>query len=68
LIAARRTNTLVLVHRAQLLDQWRERLAAFLNLSIDSIGQIGAGKKKTGTVSDQHRNYGFYCVVLPEAA
>jgi superfamily II DNA or RNA helicase len=40
-IAARRTNTLVLVHRAQLLDQWRERLAAFLDLPIDSIGQIG---------------------------
>ena len=51
LIAARRTNTLVLVHRAQLLDQWRERLAAFLDLSIDSIGQFAGGKKKcTGIV------------------
>ena len=46
-IAARRTNTLVLVHRAQLLDQWRERLASFLDLPIDSIGQIGGGKTKT---------------------
>jgi superfamily II DNA or RNA helicase len=45
-IAARRTNTLVLVHRAQLLDQWRERLAAFLDLSIDSIGQIGAERTR----------------------
>ena len=52
LIAARRTNTLVLVHRAQLLDQWRERLAAFLDLSIDSIGQIGAGKSKTTGIVD----------------
>jgi superfamily II DNA or RNA helicase len=37
---------LVLVHRRQLLDQWRERLAAFLNISKKDIGQIGGGKKK----------------------
>jgi hypothetical protein len=50
-IAARRTNTLVLVHRAQLLGQWRERLASFFDLPIDSIGQIGGGKtKQTGIV------------------
>ena len=29
MIAARKTNTLVLVHRRQLLDQWRERLSIF---------------------------------------
>ena len=51
-IAARRTNTLVLVHRAQLLDQWRERLAAFLDLPIDSIGQIGGGKTKQSGIID----------------
>jgi superfamily II DNA or RNA helicase len=39
LIAARKTNILILVHRAQLLDQWRERLAAFLDLPIDQIGR-----------------------------
>ena len=51
LIAARRTNTLVLVHRAQLLDQWRERLAAFLDLPIERIGQISGGKaKRTGNI------------------
>ena len=51
LIGARRTNTLVLVHRAQLLDQWRERLAAFLDVPIDRIGQIGGGKtKRTGSI------------------
>jgi superfamily II DNA or RNA helicase len=51
LIAARRTNTLVLVHRAQLLDQWRERLAAFLELPIERIGQISGGKtKRTGVI------------------
>jgi superfamily II DNA or RNA helicase len=41
----------VLVHRAQLLDQWRERLAAFLDLPIDRIGQISGGKsKRTGNI------------------
>ncbi len=43
-IAARKVNTLVLVHRRQLLDQWRERLSMFLNLLPSSIGQIGGGK------------------------
>ena len=32
LIAHRATNTLVLVHRQQLLDQWIERLATFLGV------------------------------------
>jgi superfamily II DNA or RNA helicase len=44
LIAHRRVNTLVLVHRQQLLDQWRERLAMFLGVPVKSIGQIGGGK------------------------
>jgi superfamily II DNA or RNA helicase len=49
LIAARNVNTLVLVHRAQLLDQWRERLATFLGIPKKSIGQIGGAKaKRTG--------------------
>ncbi len=48
MIAARKTNTLVLVHRRQLLDQWRERLAIFLDLPLKSIGQIGAGRRKPG--------------------
>ena len=51
LIAQRRVNTLVLVHRQQLMDQWRERLALFLGLPIERLGQIGGGKKKvTGFV------------------
>ena len=44
LIAQRKVNTLVVVHRQQLLDQWRARLATFLNLPATSIGQIGGGK------------------------
>jgi hypothetical protein len=51
LIAKRAVNALVLVHRQQLLDQWRERLSMFLDLLIDDIGQIGAGKtKRTGKI------------------
>jgi len=52
LIAARKVNTLILVHRRQLLDQWRERLAAFLNLPIKSIGQIGGGRRRANGVID----------------
>lgn len=51
LIAARKVNTLVLVHRQQLLDQWQERLAMFLNMPANSIGQIGGGKtNRTGCI------------------
>jgi len=52
LIAARKVNTLVLVHRRQLLDQWRERLATFLNLPVKSIGQIGGGRHRPGGLID----------------
>ncbi len=46
LIAARGTNTLVLVHRRQLMDQWRERLAAFLERPIGAIGAVGGGRAR----------------------
>jgi superfamily II DNA or RNA helicase/very-short-patch-repair endonuclease len=46
LIARRGVNTLVLVHRQQLLEQWVERLSAFLGLPIKQIGQLGGGRKK----------------------
>jgi superfamily II DNA or RNA helicase len=46
LIASRKVNTLVLVHRQQLLDQWHARLATFLGLPEKSIGQIGGGAAK----------------------
>jgi superfamily II DNA or RNA helicase len=50
-IARRGVNTLVLVHRRQLLDQWRERLAFFLGIDAKEIGVIAGGKKSpTGTV------------------
>ena len=51
LIAERKVNTLILVHRQQLMDQWRERLKMFLDLPGESIGQIGGGKSnRTGCV------------------
>ena len=51
LIAARGVNTLVLVHRRQLLDQWVERLATFLDVTEKDIGRIGGGRKKpTGRI------------------
>ncbi len=46
MIASRKVNTLVLVHRQQLLDQWHARLAMFLNLPAKSIGQVGGGKNE----------------------
>ncbi|KXV03233.1 DEAD/DEAH box helicase [Caballeronia megalochromosomata] len=44
MIARRGVNTLVLVHRRELLDQWRERLQSFLRLDPRAIGTIGGGK------------------------
>jgi superfamily II DNA or RNA helicase len=50
-IARRGVNTLVLVHRRQLLDQWRERLSVFLGIDLKAIGVIAGGKKSpTGAV------------------
>jgi superfamily II DNA or RNA helicase/very-short-patch-repair endonuclease len=46
LIAKRGVNTLVLVHRRQLLDQWIERLSAFLGVPASSIGRIGGGRSR----------------------
>ncbi|MER9877370.1 DEAD/DEAH box helicase family protein [Mesorhizobium sp. M0195] len=51
LIAHRARNTLVLVHRRELLSQWIERLGSFLQIDPKQIGTIGAGKRKpTGLV------------------
>ncbi len=73
LIAQRRVNTLVIVHRRQLMDQWVERLELFLGMDKKQIGQIGGGKQKAmdtidvamiqslihkGTVKDIIGNYG----------
>lgn len=52
LIAQRRVNTLILLHRRQLLEQWVQRLATFLNLPPKEIGQIGGGRKKPTGILD----------------
>jgi superfamily II DNA or RNA helicase len=77
MIAARGVNTLVLVHRRQLVDQWRERLKTFLSAEDRDIGTIGGGKRKptgridialiqslvrNGEVSDVVGNYGHLIV------
>jgi superfamily II DNA or RNA helicase len=50
LIAERKVNTLVLVHRRLLMDQWHERLKTFLN--TDSIGRIGGGRGDRAGIID----------------
>ncbi|WJS84810.1 DEAD/DEAH box helicase [Paracoccus sp. TOH] len=52
LIAHRARNTLVLVHRRELLSQWVERLGSFLQIDPKQIGTIGAGKRKPTGVID----------------
>ena len=51
-IAARKVNTLVLVHRRQLMEQWIARLGTFLDLPASAIGRIGGGQRKPGGIVD----------------
>ena len=77
LIAHRQINTLVLVHRKELLKQWVERLQQFLSVDTGDVGTIGGGRRKpTGRidvaliqslvrkaeVSDQIAGYGHLIV------
>jgi len=77
LIAERDRNTLILVHRQQLLDQWVARLRMFLDIAADCIGVVRGGKKRPtavvdvaiiqslvrkGEVSDLVANYGHLIV------
>ncbi len=77
MIAARDRNTLVLVHRRQLLDQWVARLHTFLDIPPNTLGVIHGGKKKPtgkidvalmqslirkGVVSDLVADYGHVVV------
>ena len=77
MMAERGLNTLILVHRRQLMDQWIERLTAFSSLPRDAIGMIGGGRRKPkgqvdvaliqslvrkGEVDDVVGNYGHLVV------
>ena len=52
LIARRGVNTLILVHRTELLKQWKARLQTFLNVKKDDIGTMGGGKVKPSGIID----------------
>lgn len=45
-IAARGVNTLILVHKTNLLDQWVKRVCEYFGVDAKSIGKLGNGKKK----------------------
>ena len=77
LIAQRGVNTLVVVHREQLLQQWIDRLAEFLDFGKDRIGRLSGRRKKLtgvvdvalmqslvrkGEVDDRVADYGFVIV------
>ncbi|MGH8737048.1 MAG: TOTE conflict system archaeo-eukaryotic primase domain-containing protein [Burkholderiales bacterium] len=51
IIARRRVNTLILVHRTELLAQWQERLQTHFADTKNLVGVIGGGKHKpTGRI------------------
>lgn len=52
ILAKRQVNTLIVVHRQQLLEQWLERIEMFLNISKKQIGKIGGGKNKPTGIID----------------
>ncbi len=45
-IAQRKVSTLVLVHRTALMQQWTERLKAFLDIEDSCLGCMGGGKNR----------------------
>ena len=51
-ISELKTNTLILVNRTSLLEQWKERLSFFLGINKKEIGQIGSGKNKQTKILD----------------
>lgn len=48
IISEKKQPALIVVHRKQLLEQWQERVQAFLGISKQEIGIIGQGKAKIG--------------------
>lgn len=53
LLASRKVNTLILVHRGQLLDQWKAQLEALLECPGGAqVGVFGKGKKRVSGLID----------------
>lgn len=48
IIADKKQPALIIVHRKQLLEQWQERVQAFLGIPKHEIGIVGQGKSKIG--------------------
>ncbi len=48
IISDKRQPALIIVRRKQLLNQWMERIEAFLKIPKTEIGKIGQGKSKIG--------------------
>ena len=52
MIAARKRNTLVLVHRKHLAEQWVAQLQAFLDIAPEAVGVYHGTKKKLSGIID----------------
>ncbi|MGP3950916.1 TOTE conflict system archaeo-eukaryotic primase domain-containing protein [Streptomyces sp. 7N604] len=52
LIAHHQTPSAIIVNRSELLSQWQDRLATFLDLGEGLVGSLGAGKDRRGHVVD----------------
>jgi superfamily II DNA or RNA helicase len=48
IVMEKKQPALIIVHRKQLLEQWQERIQAFLGIPKHEIGIIGLGKTKIG--------------------
>jgi superfamily II DNA or RNA helicase len=48
IITDKQQPSLIIVHRKTLMDQWAERIEAFLGIPQHEIGKIGQGKSKIG--------------------
>lgn len=48
IIADKQQPALIIVHRKQLIEQWKERIEAFLGIPKSEIGQVGSSKKIKG--------------------
>ncbi len=52
IISKRSVNTLILVHKTTLLEQWVKRLSEYFEIDSKEIGQLGKGKKRISSMID----------------